>query len=61
MTLKEKRKLCGLTQTDLSRMADVSYSRITFAETRRTKLRPDEVSRIKNVLTARAKEIIATV
>jgi transcriptional regulator with XRE-family HTH domain len=61
MTLKEKRKLCGLTQSDLARLASINYSRLTFAETKRTRLRPDEIGRIRTVLSERAKQIIATV
>jgi transcriptional regulator with XRE-family HTH domain len=55
--LKRQRKSVGLTQHELSREAKIPPGRIAWAETGRTKLRPDEAERVKQVLARRAAQV----
>lgn len=59
--LKQQRKLCGMTQWAIAKEADVLYSRIVYAETGRRPLRQDEIHRIKNVLSRRARQIAGAI
>jgi len=59
--LKQHREMLGLTQHDLAEDSGVSVMRIAYAESGRTKYRPDEVQRIKRVLRTRVREIVNTV
>jgi len=56
-TLKRRRKLVGLTQHQLGVAAKIPSTRIAWAETGRTKLRPEEEERIKQVLARRAAQV----
>jgi predicted transcriptional regulator len=52
--LKRQRRMVGLTQHELARLAGIGVSRITFAETGRIKLTNDEVERLRDVIARRA-------
>ena len=60
-TLGKKRKLCGLTQHDVARQANVPLQRLTYAETGRIDLEPDERERIKNVFRNRVRKAMDAV
>jgi hypothetical protein len=55
--LAKQRRMLGLSQHELSRRADVKFSRLTFAETGRVRLTESELDRIRLVLTQRARRI----
>ena len=53
-TISKKRKLVGLTQHSLAQASGVNVQRITFFETGRLALDPDEIERIRKALKTRA-------
>lgn len=55
--LARQRRAMGLTQYRLGQDARIPPWKITFAETGRVKLTPEEIERIKAVLTKRAEEL----
>lgn len=57
--LARQRRAMGLTQHRLGHDARIPPWKITFAETGRVKLTPEEVQRIKDVFSKRAAEISA--
>jgi transcriptional regulator with XRE-family HTH domain len=59
--LKRQRRMLGLTQHALARKANIPPGRISWAETGRAKLTPDEVERVKQVLSRRAQEVAQAV
>lgn len=59
--LKKQRRMLGLTQYALSRMAGLAPWKIVFAETDRIKLSSEELERIKAALARRAEEVAAAV
>jgi transcriptional regulator with XRE-family HTH domain len=52
--LKRQRRMVGLTQHELARLAGIGVSRIAFAETGRTKLTDEELERVFDVIARRA-------
>jgi predicted transcriptional regulator len=60
-TIQRKRQLVGLTQHTLSKATNIPVQRITFAETGRVDLTPDELDRIWNVLRQRARKAMDAV
>jgi predicted transcriptional regulator len=61
MSLKQKRRMVGLSQHELARLTAIPFSRICWAETGRRKLTSAEVQRIKEALARRAEEIAEVV
>ena len=61
MTLKKQRRMVGLTQLELARLAEISYSRLTFFESRRLRLTSEERRRIRVVFAKRAEQVAQTV
>jgi hypothetical protein len=59
--LARKRRLCGLTQHAVAQQANVPLQRITYAETGRIDLEPDERERIKNVFRNRVRKAMDAV
>ena len=55
--LKKRRRAMGFTQHRLHVLAKIPLGRITYFESGRINLTPDELQRIEHVLAARAKEI----
>jgi transcriptional regulator with XRE-family HTH domain len=53
-TISRKRKLVGLTQHSLAQASGVNVQRISFAETGRITLEPEEINRIRKALKNRA-------
>lgn len=49
-SLKELRRLCGLTQIELARQSAVPRSRIQLAEAGTTELRTEEINAIRKTL-----------
>ena len=59
--ITRKRKSLGLTQHQLAKKADVPFSRLSYAETNRIQLTPDEVDRIESVFRARVQIVMDSV
>ena len=59
--ITKKRKSLGLTQHQLAKKADVPFSRLSYAETNRIDLLPDEVDRIESVFRSRAQVVFDSV
>jgi predicted transcriptional regulator len=55
--LKKQRRMLGLTQSELSRLAGIALWRIAFAETGRVRLTSKELGKIKAALARRATEV----
>jgi transcriptional regulator with XRE-family HTH domain len=55
--LKKRRQMSGLTQHRLHVLTKIPLGRITYFESGRIRLTPDELQRIEQALAARAKEI----
>jgi transcriptional regulator with XRE-family HTH domain len=53
-TISKKRKLVGLTQHSLAVATGIDVQRITYAETGRLLLEPQELDRIRKALKSRA-------
>ena len=60
-TLAKRRRMCGATQHDISREADIPINRLVFAETGRLSLEPDELERVRHVLRKRAQRAMDAV
>lgn len=61
MSLKKQRRACGLSQHQCARLASVAVSRLSYAESGRTRLTADEIQRIRQVLTKRVEKLAAAV
>lgn len=59
--LGRKRRMCGITQHELARDANVSLNRLVFAETGRSDLNPEELERVQSVLRQRARKAMEAV
>lgn len=57
--LKKQRRMVGLTQHQLARLAGIAVGRIAFAETNRIELTPAEVEKLKAAIARRAAEVAA--
>jgi transcriptional regulator with XRE-family HTH domain len=55
-TISKKRKLVGLTQSRLAQESRVAVQRITYFETGRLILQPDEIERIRKALKNQAQK-----
>ncbi len=59
--LGKRRKMCGITQHQLARDANVSLNRLVFCETGRADLTPEELERVQRVLRQRARKAMDAV
>jgi predicted transcriptional regulator len=59
--LKKQRRMLGLNQFELARLAGLAPWKIVFAETNRIKLTSGELDQIKAALARRAEEVAAAV
>jgi predicted transcriptional regulator len=60
-TIGKKRRMVGLTQHHLARESKVPVQRITYFETGRLLLEPDEIDRIRKALKNRAQKAMDSV
>jgi transcriptional regulator with XRE-family HTH domain len=59
--LKKQRRMCGLTQHQVSRLTGIPFSRLCYAESDRIRLTAEEMQRIKAVLTQRVEKLVVAV
>lgn len=57
LKLKKYRRMVGLTQHDVAKLAGIAMGRLVYAETGRVRLTAGEIQRIRDVITRRAAEI----
>jgi predicted transcriptional regulator len=60
-TISRRRRLVGLTQHALAKKSRVPVQKITFAETGRAELTPEELNRIWSALRVRAQKVFDAV
>jgi transcriptional regulator with XRE-family HTH domain len=59
--IRTKRKSLGLTQHELAKKSGVTFARLSYGETGRIQLTPDEIERIEEVFRARAQRVFDAV
>ncbi len=59
--LGKKRRMCGITQHQLSHETGIPIGKIVYAETGRVDLEPSEVAKIQNVLKQKARKAMDAV